>query len=269
MPCSLEKAFSKLSHFSVALLKSFPAYIQLQIMSARMDNGQIHASQVQTEQLLADMVAIELQERKVNADEHPGSSKSKFVGAFSPVCQFIGYQVRCSMPSDFDSEYGRALGGTAAILAANGHNGYMATVSGLADSAESWRCAGVPISAICSSTDTGVRVTPAPLKLHSPVWRAWSKIQAQCAIEDLYQNPGPIQLSGSGANRLTETLLARTSQWGEASNYLSTLDELSEKIEMLQKACRPGCEVSLARLANRNLGSIEELLSLMSEHRMA
>ncbi|CAE7629613.1 PFP-ALPHA1, partial [Symbiodinium pilosum] len=71
-----------------------------------------------------------------------------FKGSFSPVCQFLGYQARCSVPSDFDSDYAYALGGCAAILTSRGHNGYMAVVSDLAQPTERWHVGGVPFTAM-------------------------------------------------------------------------------------------------------------------------
>jgi len=236
----------------------------------RQSNGMVQLSQVQSEQLLADMVAAELSKRKAPKGENgrEGSkSKKTFKGSFSPVCQFVGYQARTSMPSQFDSAYGRALGGTAALLATyKGCNGYMATVSGLAGPVDTWRCAGAPISSICSSTDTGVRVVPTKVPLHGPAWQAWVKKRNQCASEDLYENPGPIQLSGCGSDSITDTLALRASMWGQSKNYLSTLEELRAKMDLLRTACQPGCSASLARAANSTLRGMEEVLYLMNHH---
>jgi diphosphate--fructose-6-phosphate 1-phosphotransferase len=263
---TVEAVLPQLSLFSAALMQSLPDYIQQQLVLERQSNGVVQLSQVQTDQLISDMVAVELAARKKSGDEHPVMrSQKQYVGSFSPVCQFLGYQARTSMPSNFDSDYGRALGATAAVLASTGCNGYFASVSGLANGVQSWRCAGAPIAAICSNTDFGVRVVPSPVPLQGPAWHAWSKIRAQCAAEDNYCNPGPIQFAGENCQSVTETLRHRTSQWGEAGNYLETLDELREKVELLCGALRPGCETSLARVANRTLGSMEEILALMSE----
>ena len=52
------------------------------------------------------------------------------------------------MPSDFDSDYAYSLGGTAAVLASRGHNGYMAVISDLAQCVERWHPGGVPFTAM-------------------------------------------------------------------------------------------------------------------------
>ncbi|CAK0886685.1 unnamed protein product [Prorocentrum cordatum] len=134
------------------------------------------------------------------------------------------------------------------MLAAAGHNGYFACVSGLASSYQSWRCAGAPISAICQPTDQGVRVVPRKVHLQGPAWNAWKRIRAECATSDMYCNPGPVQLSGVGCESVTETLKQGQTQWGSDKNYLSTLDHLRSKIEELSAACRPGCETRLAEI---------------------
>jgi diphosphate--fructose-6-phosphate 1-phosphotransferase len=258
---TLEEVLPFLSPFSAALLKEFPEQIRNDFLKERMSDGMVDLSKVHTAVLLAELVDVELKRRKASSDEHPASYK----GSFSPVVQFLGYQARTSMPSDFDSQYGRALGNTAAMLAALGCNGYLASVSGLAGPASTWRLAGAPLSSICDSTDEGVRVKPTPVPINGPAWQSWVKQRNTCAVEDLYCNPGPIQFAGTDAARVTQTLTARASQWGESRNYLETLDELEAKIDLLVKACRPGCEASLARVANRTLGSMEEILALMSE----
>merc|ERR1719215_2324510 len=98
-------------------------------------------SQLETERLLATLVEEELKMRK---------SDGTYKGGFSPVCQFIGYQARCSVPSNFDMDYAYTLGATSAVLAATGRNGYMAVVSDLSKPVTQWRAGGVPLTAMLS-----------------------------------------------------------------------------------------------------------------------
>lgn len=56
---------------------------------------------VETELLLSQMVAEELESRK---------KEGKFSGKFACVCHFFGYQGRSSMPSQFDSRLAFAYG---------------------------------------------------------------------------------------------------------------------------------------------------------------
>eukprot|EP00971_Amphidinium_carterae_P207622 4119842-Amphidinium_carterae.1 len=52
---TLEDLLPHLSDFSAALMKSFPEYIQNQLLMERQSNGMVQLSQVQTEQFLADL----------------------------------------------------------------------------------------------------------------------------------------------------------------------------------------------------------------------
>merc|ERR1712176_1575967 len=107
----------QLTLWSRALFQTLPDFIQQQLLLERQSNAALQLAQLETERLIAELVEVELKQRK---------SQGTYKGSFSPVCQFLGYQARCSMPSDFDSVYAHTLGGTAAVLAANGNNGYLA-----------------------------------------------------------------------------------------------------------------------------------------------
>merc|ERR1712151_77385 len=101
----------ELSSWSAALFQSLPEFIQEQLLLERQSNAALQMSQLETERLLATLVEEELNRRKKHGT---------FKGSFSPVCQFLGYQARCAMPSDFDSDYAYTLGGTAGLLAVSG-----------------------------------------------------------------------------------------------------------------------------------------------------
>lgn len=71
-----------------------------------------------------------------------------FVGSFSVVCSFIGYQTRGAAPSNFDVNYAYNLGFAATRLIIDGYSGYMATIGSLREKVEDWQPAGVPITAL-------------------------------------------------------------------------------------------------------------------------
>merc|ERR1712117_951558 len=102
---------------------------QDQLLLPRQSDAAVAMSQLETERLLADLVGDELRQR---------SGQGTFKGSFSPVCQFLGYQARCSVPSNFDTDYAYSLGATSAILATTGRSGYMAIVSNLAKPVDQW-----------------------------------------------------------------------------------------------------------------------------------
>ena len=94
----------------------------------------VQVSQIETERLLADLVKVELDRRSA-----AGSTIST---AFTPVCFYLGYQARSSMPSNFDCDLGYTLGETAAALCAAGATGYMATAHCLTSAPADWRVCG-------------------------------------------------------------------------------------------------------------------------------
>merc|ERR1711920_305515 len=139
MPCTIEKTMPALSNWSRALFMSLPSFIQDQLLLERQSNAAVSMSQLETERLLAELVEDKLKQRK---------KKGTFKGSFSPVCQFIGYQARCSVPSNFDVDYAYTLGATSAVLATTERNGYMAIVSNLSQPVGNWLAGGVPLTAM-------------------------------------------------------------------------------------------------------------------------
>ena len=116
-----------------------PEFLQAQLLLERQSNATLSLSSLETEKFIAELVEDELKSRK---------KAGVYKGSFSAVCQFVGYQARCSMPSDFDSDYAYTMGGIAAVLAVTGRSGYMATVSGLSAPVEQWHPGAVPFSAM-------------------------------------------------------------------------------------------------------------------------
>merc|ERR1711920_210840 len=121
-----------------------------QLLLERQSNAALQMSQLETERLLAELVEEELKQRK---------SQGTFKGSFSPVCQFIGYQARCSVPSNFDVDYAYTLGATSAVLATTERNGYMAIVSNLSQPVSSWLAGGVPLTAMLHVPATTAETT--------------------------------------------------------------------------------------------------------------
>jgi len=202
--------------------------------------------------LLAWLVEDELKHRK---------KQGTFQGNFSPVCQFIGYQARCSVPSDFDSDYAYTLGAASSVLAASGRSGYMATVSDLSQPVEQWRVGGVPFTAILSvpgGTATGSFrprpvIFPHRIDLEGAAFKQWTKQREQCARLEMYENPGPIQFSGPSAARVSYTILSKFS-------YLRELEELRKHLAAVHERCRPGCDPRTVRVARTSLATLNEIL---------
>eukprot|EP00928_Gymnodinium_smaydae_P016774 TRINITY_DN1634_c0_g1_i1.p1 TRINITY_DN1634_c0_g1~~TRINITY_DN1634_c0_g1_i1.p1 ORF type:complete len:1218 (+),score=330.49 TRINITY_DN1634_c0_g1_i1:532-3654(+) len=257
MPSPVEKVLPELTQWSRALFTSLPEFIQQQLLLERQSNAALQLSQLETERLIAELVEEELKTRK---------KQGTYGGGFSPVCQFLGYQTRCSMPSDFDSDYAYALGGASAVLAAKGYSGYMAVVSDLSQPVEDWRVGGVPFTAMLRvphSAPTDV-VWPRPsifaqhVDLEGPAFRAWREVRAECAREELYENPGPIQFSGPSASAVSTTIASKFS-------YVKEIARLRQNLNVVAERCRPGCDPRLVRVANKSLVTLTTILDELSD----
>jgi len=252
MPCPVAEVTAQLSAWSRALFESLPEFIQKEMLLDRQSNSSMQLGQLETERLMAELVEEEMKIRK---------KKGTFKGSFSAVCQFMGYQARCSMPSDFDSDYAYSLGGAAALLAASGNSGYMAIVTDLAKSAEEWGVGGVPYTAMMEVPPIlpteAVRprpaLFPAKVDLNGAAFQAWARSSSLFAKEELYENPGPIQFSGETAARPCTTIATRFS-------YIAELSRLSENIAAVSSSCRPGCDPRKVRVANQSLATLNQIL---------
>jgi 6-phosphofructokinase 1 len=252
MPCPVAEVLPQLTLWSRALFESLPEFIQQELLLERQSNSVLALEQLETERLMAELVEVEMKAR---------AKKGAFKGSFSAVCQFLGYQARCSMPSDFDSDYAYALGGTAAILAASGNSGYMAVVSDLSKPVEQWHTGGVPFTAMMEVPPVLPHIDfrpvpaifPARINLEGSAFATWCKLRSRCAKEELYENPGPIQFSGETAGHVCTTIATRFS-------YIEELSKLSKNLAEVAASCRPGCDPRKVRVANQSLATLKSVL---------
>ena len=107
------KAVAKLSAASKNVYESLPEAIAKQLTLERDPHGNVQVSLIETEKLLIEMVRKELAKRK---------EAGKYVGKFSGLGHFFGYEGRCAAPSNFDADYCYSLGYNAANLIASGKN---------------------------------------------------------------------------------------------------------------------------------------------------
>ena len=84
----------------------------------------MQVSKIDTEKLFILLVKIELAKR-----ENEGSYKGKFI----PKSHFFGYEGRCALPSNFDSQYCYSIGKNAAILVEQKLSGYMSCIKGVSN----------------------------------------------------------------------------------------------------------------------------------------
>jgi diphosphate--fructose-6-phosphate 1-phosphotransferase len=225
-----EKVLPELTSWSRALFVSLPDFIQKQLLLERQSNAQIQLTQIETDRLIAGLVEEELKQRK---------KLGTFVGSFSPVCEFLGYQARCSMPSDFDMDYAYALGGSAAALVAGGRSGYMAIVSDLSKPNSEWCLGGVPFTAMLKVPpqlpNEAVRARPAifpsPVDLEGQAFKTWVSLRGKLAQEELYENPGPIQFSGPCSSSVSLTVRTKFPYLNELAHLQKSLAEVASKCQ--------------------------------------
>jgi len=156
--------------------------------SAELDaHGNAVVSSVETELLLIEAVQKELALRK-------------FSGKFQPIRHFLGYEGRCGLPTNFDANYGYALGMTAALLAAHRCTGVMAFISELDKPPALWGFGGAPLAPLMTMEKRKGVMKPvigkAFVNLNGKPYQAFRKEAAQWMLADDYRYPGPIQFFG-------------------------------------------------------------------------
>mmetsp|Transcript_12000 Transcript_12000/g.15155 ORF Transcript_12000/g.15155 Transcript_12000/m.15155 type:complete len:1183 (-) Transcript_12000:326-3874(-) len=252
---ALEDALPRLSKWSAALLSALPSFAQQEMLVERQSDKKMQLTQVETEKLLAHFVSQELEARK---------EAGKFNGKFTPVCSYLGYQARSSLPTNFDCDYGFTVGGAAAVLVLNELSGYMPTVSGLKAPVDEWSIGGAPITAMLVADDeeklpsgqVRPRFPPASVDLNGQAYMHYKQNIDQCMAEEVYKNPGPLQFNGTTADCVTKTLEH------EEQNYLKELATLREELEAVRLSCSPGCSRVVLRMAMLTLSTLNEIIDM-------
>ncbi|MCQ2249642.1 MAG: diphosphate--fructose-6-phosphate 1-phosphotransferase [Bacteroidales bacterium] len=182
---------SKLSAENAALFKSLPASVSTQLALERDPHGNVQVSLIETEQLLAEMVAKKLAAWK---------KEGKFNGKFATQHHFFGYEGRCAAPSNFDADYCYSLGRVAALLISSGKTGYMSSVRNTTEPADKWLAGGIPITAMMNMEKRNGKMKPviqkALVKLDGAPFQYFCSKREEWAIETAYVYPGPIQYFG-------------------------------------------------------------------------
>jgi pyrophosphate--fructose-6-phosphate 1-phosphotransferase len=170
--------------------------VRNQLMLDRDPHGNVQLSKVETERLLIELVQAKM-DSKITFNAQP---------------LFFGYEGRSCLPSLFDANYGYNLGRTAALLIREGKNGCMSALTGLSQPVSAWKPAAVPLISMMALTERKSKVhaiiEKALVDLDGGPFHQWKKRRTQCALEDQYLMPGPIQFYGPAAisERTTKTL---------------------------------------------------------------
>lgn len=182
---------SKLSPANAEVYASLPENVARQLTLDRDSHGNVQVSLIETEKLLVYLVSKRLEEMR---------AEGKYKGKFSTITHFFGYEGRCSMPSNFDTNYCYALGRTAAALGEQGVTGYMATVHNTSAKPEAWIAGGVPIVMMMDMERRHGSMKPvirkALVELDGAPFEYFKAHREEWAQNTLYRYPGPIQFYG-------------------------------------------------------------------------
>ena len=186
-----EYIISKLSKENAAIYESLPEVVARQLALDRDPHGNVQVSLIETEKLLSEMVGKKLAEWK---------EQGKYVGKFSALHHFFGYEGRCATPSNFDADYCYSLGYTAAQLIANGKTGYMSSVRNTTAPADQWIAGGVPITMMMNMEKRSGEMKPviqkALVDLNGKPFKTFADNRENWALNTEYVYPGPIQYFG-------------------------------------------------------------------------
>ena len=187
----VQKALQGLTPTSAAVYASLPEAIAKQLTLDRDPHGNVQVSLIETEKLLIEMVKTRLAAMK---------AEGKFVGKFSGLGHFFGYEGRCAAPSNFDADYCYSLGFNAAQLIAAGKTGYMSLVRNTTAPAAEWIAGGVPVTMMMNMERRHGEMKPvirkALVELDGAPFKALVENRAVWAKETAYVYPGPIQYFG-------------------------------------------------------------------------
>lgn len=257
--CAKEDVPNRLSSWAAAMLKSLPETIQAgMLLEPENSTGGAQLNQIETERLLGELVADEMKKRK-------NSSESAYNGSFAPVCFYLGYQARSSMPSNFDCLLSHSLGCTAgAMIAADKiTTGYMVTMSGLTNDPSSWRPGAVPISSLLTmgrrAGKPAAILPPSPVDLGSSAFNKFTVERQKWRVDDCYRNPGPLQFEGSAGDSLGELLVANQAETEEQRAEISRLLEKLQKTVLAGRAT-PG----VLQTAVSGLSSLTDIIEVVA-----
>jgi len=184
-------AAGKLSPAAAGTFAGLPDTLKGQLMADRDPHGNVQVSKIETEKLLADMVAAVL---KKDAEYKAAGGK------FSAQTHFFGYEGRCAAPSNFDADYCYSLGYTAATLIAAGRTAYMASVRNVASPACEWEAGGTPLTMMMNMERRHGHDCPvirkALVELDGKPFQTFAANRERWATETEYMYPGPIQYFG-------------------------------------------------------------------------
>lgn len=186
-----EYIINKLSSENSRIYSMLPEKVARQLALDRDPHGNVQVSMIQTEELLAQMVANRLDE---------WAKEGKYKGKFSTIQHFFGYEGRCAAPSNYDADYCYSVGFTASMLIASNKTGYMASVRNTTETADKWIAGGIPITMMMNMERRHGEMKPviqkALVELNGAPFKYFESKRDKWALDTDYVYPGPIQYFG-------------------------------------------------------------------------
>ncbi len=180
-----------LTPVSSQVYESLPSTIQAQLIMDRDPHGNVQVSLIETEKLLGEMVYTHLVRQ---------AEEGHYVGKFTFLGHFFGYEGRCAFPSNFDADYCYGLGYTAFLLIANGLTGYISSLRNLHLPAAQWTAVGLPLTLMMNMEKRHGHLKPvikkALVELDGVPFVYFKKHRDEWAVENSYIFPGAIQYYG-------------------------------------------------------------------------
>ncbi|KAG5545622.1 hypothetical protein RHGRI_017944 [Rhododendron griersonianum] len=175
----------KLRSQSRQLFELLPQAIQEQLLLERDPHGNVQVAKIETEKMLIQMMETELENRR-----NAGSYDKQFNGQ----SHFFGYEGRCGLPSNFDTNYCYALGYAAGALLHSGKTGLISSVGNLGAPVEEWTVGGTPLTSLMDVERRHGKFKPvikkAMVELEGAPFKKFASVREEWAIKNRYFNPG-------------------------------------------------------------------------------
>nr|BAV53946.1 phosphofructokinase [Diplonema papillatum] len=196
---SSDNVEGRLSKDNAAVYKQLPDWLRSQLLSERDPHGNVRVSLIESERLLASLVAKELQRRK-----------DPYADLFRFWCHFFGYQGRCALTSNFDCTYTYVLGHLAGTLV-GGATGVIGAVRNLCSPVDEWELVGIPLTSMMRLERRKGKDKPVIEKklvdLQGKVFKLFASMRASWMLGDCYPNRTEIRTGHlSGDHTPTQTL---------------------------------------------------------------
>lgn len=182
---------NRLKEENSKVFAKLPSLIKVQLLMDRDPHGNVQVSRIETEKLLIEMIKTKLENMK---------SQGEYIGKFSELAHFFGYEGRCAFPSNFDADYCYSLGYNAFALINFGLTGYLSSIKNLTQNSDKWIAGGVPLTMMMNMEKRHGEFKPviqkALVKLDGPVFKKLEANREDWALNDKYKFPGAIQYFG-------------------------------------------------------------------------